>query len=121
MTDAAENSVLFLDSVSKRYTEQRNTPFEINNFTLKIHSGELVRLRGNSGTGKTTILRIAGLLAKPDSGTVYICGQPPRDATHCDQLRSHCIGVVFQENYLFKHLTVVENLRIADLTPYQRG
>lgn len=118
MTEA-EEYILYLDRISKQYKENRKTPFSIRDFTLKISKGDLVRLRGKSGTGKSTILRIAGLLTKPDSGDVYICGEKSHNTSDCDKLRSKHIGIVFQENHLFKHLTVIENLRVADLLPYK--
>lgn len=117
----AERSVLLLDGISKRYKDRRDKPFEINDFTLVVNKGELVRLRGRSGAGKSTILRISGLLTMPDSGTVYICGENSRHAGRGDRLRSHNIGIVFQENHLFRHLSVIENLRAADLSRYRTG
>lgn len=115
----AERSILYLDRISKRYEENRDTAFSIVDFTLRMDRGDLLRLRGKSGSGKSTILRIAGLLANPDSGDVYVCGKSSQDIIHCDEFRSKNIGIVFQEGHLFKHLTVTENLRVADLSPYR--
>jgi len=74
--------------------------------TLQVATGEVVALLGPSGVGKSTLLRvIAGLLA-PDDGTVSLDGH---DVT---QLASHRrnIGLVFQDEQLFPHLTVAENV-----------
>ncbi|WP_411730655.1 ABC transporter ATP-binding protein [Paeniglutamicibacter sp.] len=64
--------------------------------SLGVGAGELVGLGAPSGTGKSTLLRIAALMAPADSGTVLINGQafaPGSPVPH--QLR-HCVGVVLQ-------------------------
>lgn len=106
--------VLELEGVRKRYAAGRVRPFEIHDVSLRIHPGEIVRVRGASGTGKSTVLRIAGLLSAPDAGTVRVCGDTPRTWRQRDWLRAQHIGVVFQDGGLFGHLTVLENLRVAN-------
>lgn len=121
MTEAARTAVVFLDRVSKRYTDNRTTPFALENFTLTVNAGDLVRLRGKSGSGKSTVLRLAGLLSTPDIGAVYVAGQRARTPSESTRLRAKHIGIVFQENHLFTHLTVRDNLRIADTTAGEAG
>jgi phospholipid/cholesterol/gamma-HCH transport system ATP-binding protein len=76
---------------------------------LSIYKGEALAIIGPSGTGKSTILRlIAGLLA-PDSGEIYVQGQP-RQGLIEDAPDPIGIGMVFQQAALFDSLTVEENV-----------
>ena len=44
-------------------------------YSLEIEHGDFVAIMGASGSGKTTLLNIMGLLEKPDSGEITLCGQ----------------------------------------------
>ncbi|MDO5092205.1 MAG: ATP-binding cassette domain-containing protein [Propionibacteriaceae bacterium] len=84
---------------------------------LVIEVGQIVRLAGDSGSGKSTLLRLLGLLATPDTGTIRIKGVQADSWIARDRLRSQQIGIVFQEGNLLNHLTLQDNLRIAQQTP----
>ncbi len=74
--------------------------------SLSIERGEVVALLGPSGSGKSTLLRvIAGIIA-PDAGTVTVDGV---DITSVPTHRRG-VGMVFQDNQLFPHMTVAENV-----------
>jgi thiamine transport system ATP-binding protein len=74
--------------------------------SLSIEAGGIVALLGPSGTGKSTLLRaIAGIIA-PDSGRVLVHGV---DVTELPTHRRG-VGMVFQDNQLFPHLSVLENV-----------
>lgn len=73
---------------------------------LAVAPGEIVALLGPSGSGKSTLLRvIAGIIA-PDSGSVSIDGD---DVTH-RPTHQRGVGMVFQDNQLFPHLSVLDNV-----------
>ncbi len=75
---------------------------------LEVSEGELLALVGPSGAGKSTLLHaLAGLV--PYRGTVRFNGRP------VDRLRPHerHVGVVFQDLFLFPHLTVRANITLA--------
>lgn len=109
-----ESSVLVFDHVSKRYARDKNRRFVLGPISFSLECGEVLRIQGDSGSGKTTVLRIAGLLTVPDRGGVHVCGEKAITEKSRDRLRAACIGIVFQDANLFGHLTVLQNLLVAD-------
>ena len=78
---------------------------------------------GPSGSGKTSLLSVIGCLLTPDSGAVYVMGQPVVDfsAEEKEKLRRYWIGYVFQAFRLFRSLSALENVAIALNISGQRG
>ena len=74
--------------------------------SLNVASGEVVALLGPSGIGKSTLLRVIAGLLTADSGSVWL---DDRDVTTLPSHRRD-IGLVFQDEQLFPHLTVAENV-----------
>jgi thiamine transport system ATP-binding protein len=74
--------------------------------SLTVATKEIVSLVGPSGSGKTTLLRVIAGLEKPRAGSIVI------DRTDISLLPTHQrgIGLVFQDNQLFPHLTVEQNI-----------
>jgi polar amino acid transport system ATP-binding protein len=78
-----------------------------------VDHGEVVCVIGPSGSGKSTLLRCINLLEQPNAGRVVIEGIDITDEdTDVDAVRTR-IGMVFQAFNLFPHLTVLDNLTIA--------
>ncbi len=77
-----------------------------NDISLDIRNGEFVTLLGESGCGKTTLMRIVAGLESPDSGSIWI------DGVNVTPLapRQRNVGMVFQQYSLFPHLSVAENI-----------
>lgn len=73
---------------------------------LKVGTGEVVSLVGPSGEGKTTLLRVIAGIERAESGSVFVDG---RDVTSLPTYKRG-IGLVFQDNQLFPHLNVAENV-----------
>ncbi|NEP15580.1 MAG: ABC transporter ATP-binding protein [Leptolyngbya sp. SIO4C1] len=94
-----------LQNISKRFG---NTQV-LNQVDLAVYPGEAVAIIGPSGTGKSTILRIAAGLLAPDAGDIYIQGQR-RIGLIEDATDPVSIGMVFQQAALFDSLTVEENV-----------
>lgn len=83
--------------------------------SLSVSAGELVAVTGPSGSGKSTLLTCLAGLDDPDGGMVRIDGEPlsRRPETERAAVRARCVGMLFQSNNLFGHLTVAANLALA--------
>ena len=80
---------------------------------FEVDEGEVVCIIGPSGSGKSTLLRCVNRLEEPTRGTIVIEGQDITDPdTDTDDVRRR-IGMVFQRFNLFNHLTVIDNVTIA--------
>lgn len=103
-------AVLELSGVWKSYG-----PVEVlRGVDLGVDEGEFVSVRGRSGVGKTTLLRIAGLLETPDRGEVVLLGREVGRLGDGERsaLRLHYIGFVPQLFGLIPTLTVLENVEL---------
>ena len=80
-----------------------------------IQKGEVVVVCGPSGSGKSTLIKTINALEPIQKGEIWVDGVPVHDPkTNLPQLRSR-VGMVFQHFELFPHLTVTENLTIAQM------
>ncbi|ACS86610.1 ABC transporter ATP-binding protein [Musicola paradisiaca] len=81
----------------------------LDNISFSVREGEMVCLLGASGEGKTTLLKsIAGLLAF-EQGRITIANQNVGDPAG-GALAPNSVGMIFQDDVLFPHLTVMENI-----------
>jgi len=100
-----------LKNVTKRYSDEPIWK----NLNLQVHQKEMVAITGKSGAGKTTLLNIAGVLEKPDEGSVKLFGQKvPSPSSHkATLLRREKIAYLFQNYALMDQATVEANLEVA--------
>lgn len=85
----------------------------VDGVSLNIERGKVVVVIGPSGSGKSTLLRCINHLETPSSGEIWIDGeQLTHDAKQINEIRAE-IGLVFQLFNLFPHLTVIENVTLA--------
>jgi polar amino acid transport system ATP-binding protein len=88
---------------------------------LAVEPGEVVCVIGPSGSGKSTLLRCVNLLEDPSAGSIRVAGVEVTDPD-CDiDAVRRGIGMVFQQFNLFGHLTVRENVTIAQRRVLKRG
>lgn len=80
---------------------------------LEVEAGELVAVTGPSGSGKSSLLAVAGLLQTPDSGSVTVAGTDASGLSRGERarLRREQIGFVFQQSNLLPSLTAYEQLQ----------
>jgi polar amino acid transport system ATP-binding protein len=80
---------------------------------LEVSRGEVVCIIGPSGSGKSTLLRCVNLLEVPTHGTVVVDDREMTDPDVDIDAARRSTGMVFQQFNLFSHLTVLDNLTIA--------
>ncbi len=100
--------MLVLHGLTKRFPRLSHPAVDA--LSLTLHEGEIVALAGNSGSGKTTALRLIAGFERPDEGAIILNSTTiaaPRGMVPPEQRN---IGVVFQDFALFPHLTVEENV-----------
>jgi polar amino acid transport system ATP-binding protein len=93
----------------------------VNGVSLTVRQGQVVVVIGPSGSGKSTVLRCINHLETPTSGEIWVDG---RRLTHNSQdinaVRAE-VGMVFQQFNLFPHLTVLENIMLAQRVVRRRA
>jgi len=88
--------------------------------TMDVQRGEVVVIVGPSGSGKSTLLRCINRLEEYDFGRIVVDGIPLDSAQNINTVRKE-IGIVFQSFNLFAHLTVTENLTLAQRVVHRRS
>ncbi|MFM0820705.1 amino acid ABC transporter ATP-binding protein [Streptococcus suis] len=100
--------MLELRNLSKRFEDKQI----FSNYDLVIPEGKIVAIVGQSGGGKTTLLRMLAGLETIDLGTLMYNGQE----LPLEELgKRHLLGFVFQDFQLFPHLSVLENLVLSPM------
>ncbi len=108
---AGNGAMIEMDHVSKWYGD-----FQVlTNCTTSVKKGEVVVVCGPSGSGKSTLIKVINGLEPFQEGTIIFDGTSVGDQnTDLPKLRSR-IGMVFQNFELFPHLSIVENIKLAQL------
>ena len=104
--------VLKMEEITRSYKMSSNKIEVIKGITLSVKEGEFLGIMGKSGGGKTTLLRLMGLLDRPDSGKIFF-GDTDTSELWKDELadiRRREIGFVFQEAVLADYMTVKQNM-----------
>ena len=105
---------LQLKNLTKYYKQGKSEIRALDGVTLDIGDGEFVAVVGRSGSGKTTMLDMLGLLLRPTAGTLIIDGTDTGKLGDRDlaRLRGTKVGFVFQEYNLLPSLNVLENVML---------
>lgn len=109
--------VLRLEGISRIYHQGEKELIVFKDLNLEIFPGELVALVGPSGSGKSSLLHIAGLLEDPDGGDIVIDGQGciEMDDQARTSLRRTDIGFIYQFHHLLPEFSALENIVIPQL------
>jgi osmoprotectant transport system ATP-binding protein len=97
-----------LENVSKSFGNGKTV---VSNVSFEVNKGETMILLGTSGSGKTTTLRMINRLTDPSSGNIYVNGTSI--TAQSPEILRRSIGYVLQENGLFPHYTVAQNIAIV--------
>jgi lipoprotein-releasing system ATP-binding protein len=84
---------------------------------LVLSAGEIVALVAPSGTGKSTLLHLAGLLERPDAGAVSVAGHDAGQLSEAERtaIRRDRIGFVYQAHHLLAEFSAVENVMLPQM------
>ena len=115
--DKKNKEILRLKNITHVYDQDYQKIKVLNNINFEIYRGEIVSLIGPSGTGKSTLLNIAGLLETPTFGSVSLAGQNCKDFNEDTKtfIRGSQIGFIFQSHRLFPEFSAIENVMIPQL------
>lgn len=107
--------------VAKHLSKWYNSFQVLKNCSFNVKPGEVVVLCGPSGSGKSTLIKTLNGLEKFQEGEVWINEVPLHSkSTNLPKLRSH-VGMVFQHFELFPHLSILDNLMIAQIKVLKRS
>lgn len=111
-------AIIELQQIRKSYGEGTSVVTEVlHGIDLRIQEGEFTALTGPSGSGKSSLLNLIGLLEKPTSGKLLVEG---RDTANLDDaaitaLRGRSIGFIFQFHHLLPGFTALENVMMPSI------
>ncbi len=92
----------------------------VNNYNLKIEKGQIRGLIGPNGAGKTTIFNLITGIYKPTEGEIYLEGKEIT-GLQPNQIASHGLGRTFQNMQLWRHMTVLEHVKMARFSRISYG
>lgn len=104
-------NILTLKNIGKKFPESKD--WAVKEFHLEVKKGEIVALLGESGCGKTTILRMIAGFETPSSGSISINNDVIAGEGVFVEPQHRKVGIVFQDYALFPHKTVWENINFG--------
>ena len=111
------NKIIELKNVNKIYKTKVENIHILKNINLAFNKGDFISIQGKSGSGKTSLLNILGLLDEPTDGEIYIDGEKIhyKNEKAKTAIRNKKIGFVFQFHYLLNEFTALENVMMPAL------
>lgn len=107
--NADQDIIIQIDNVTKSFGKIH----ALQGVSVSVKRGEVVVIIGPSGSGKSTLLRCINMLEHPNSGNIIVDGvSVMHKDTNINIVREE-VGIVFQQFNLFPHLTVLENVLLA--------
>lgn len=127
MKDKREEVILKTENLKREYKRQSDGNKKVftvlKGLDLEVKRGEFIGIMGRSGCGKTTLLKILGLIDRPTSGTVYFQGRNTKELWQDElaDIRRRELGFVFQDFYLMDSLSVEENIMMPMILDKRQG
>ena len=109
---APAESGVSVRGLSRRFQMGEQEIQVLQDVNIDLAAGDRVSIVGPSGSGKSTFLQILGTLDRPNSGEIFLDGQPvfTRSAREIDRLRNEHVGFVFQSHHLLPDQSAVMNV-----------
>lgn len=101
-----------IKNINKIFIQEKIKHHVLHDLNLTIQSGEYIAIMGKSGSGKTSLLNILGLMDNATSGKYWLEGKCVNELNDKEKsiLRNQCIGFIFQSFNLIPYKTVYENV-----------
>jgi len=115
--------LLQLVNVHRTYQIGESTVQALRGVSVQIDQGDFVAIMGASGSGKSSLMQILGLLDTPDKGDYLLHGKNVNTLSE-DELagvRNNVAGFVFQQFHLLKRMSIVENVRLPHIYSGLKG
>lgn len=102
--------MIYFEKVTKRF---RNGQESLNQVSFHLEKGEMAFLTGHSGAGKSTVLRLIGMMERPTSGKIFVNGYNVNEISQrkVSSMRRF-IGVIFQQPRLLTERTIFDNVAL---------
>jgi len=115
--------MLELLDVHRTYLIGESTVQALRGVSVTIERGEFIAIMGASGSGKSSLLQILGLLDNPDKGDYLIFGKNVNTLSEDEQagVRNNVAGFVFQQFHLLKRMSILENVRLPHIYSGLKG
>lgn len=109
--------ILNLKGIHRTYTQGTSVLEVFADANLSLKSGEVVALVGPSGSGKSSLLHIAGLLEAPDKGQIFIMDKDYSSANDAAKTgaRRDLVGFIYQFHHLLPELNALENVSMPQM------
>jgi len=124
MTDAHSptDPVLLAHNVVKYYDEGSQRVDVLRDVSLHVDRGEMVAVVGASGSGKSTMLHLLGLLDRPNSGSIWVDGVHAEGLSEAarSQLRNRSLGFVYQFHHLLSEFSALDNVAMPLIVRRER-
>ncbi len=111
------SEMLRLENVTRRYREGEGQLEVFSGLNLSLKPGEIVALVGQSGSGKSSLLHMAGLLEAPTSGEIHVNGEAASKLSDGERtrIRRTTIGFVYQAHHLLPEFDALENVVLPQM------
>jgi lipoprotein-releasing system ATP-binding protein len=112
-----QDPALFLWKVERRFVDAEQTLQILTSADMAVWPGQSVALIAPSGTGKSTLLQLAGLLERPDGGEIYLGSRPTTELPDTERtaIRRTDIGFVYQAHHLLPEFSALENVMLPQM------
>ncbi|WP_242664312.1 ABC transporter permease [Chlorobium sp. N1] len=116
-------ALLELRDVHRTYRVGESDVQALRGVSLRVRRGEFVAIMGPSGSGKSSLMHILGLLDNPDRGEYRMLGEDVGRLSEDEQagVRNHVAGFVFQQFHLLRRMSIVDNVRLPHIYSGMKG